>query len=572
VAGVYGNISQLQIYTLTLFKNDNDFFDLETINSEYFRTHTSRYIHARDSLNRMIRKRIDQLLSQPEEQDYPALKSDLSDIDSALQKYNTSFMALEALVFQKGFKDYGFEGKMRFYAHELEKPSHDLEIVELLFLRRNEKDFLLRLDSQYIDHFNQRATALFKEMKHDSLHKAGTIRYLEQYQYYFNALASINKKIGLSSLTGLRHELNQLTTHISTEFLALSQLSYELSSKSKTDASLLFIILLSTAVMFSIVATFWISKRLSDPIAQLSGKMKTMTDKKSYAFIELKVMRNTSVEINTLVEAFNSLMQKTSSQMKEIKNQSLLLKKRNRELKKLNRELDNFVYSTAHDLRSPLTSLLGLLNLIKYENKQQELEPYFDKMRNSIQRLENFIGQIVSYSKNNKLGIENNVVDFTSLINGILEDHQFIEGNDRIRKEVTFLRQAPFASDNKRLRIIFNNLVSNALRYYNPNEKFPFIRVTLDITEKEATLSFTDNGIGISQEHVSKIFDMFYRANFNSQGSGLGLFIMRETIKKLNGEVSVISEVNVGTSFRIVLPNEFKEAKVAGISAISHVG
>lgn len=564
VAGIYGNISQLQIYTLTLFKNDNDFFDLESINGEYFKTRQSRFIRIRDSLNARIRESIRELLAQPGDQGYPSLKGNLMNIDSALTRYNAHFTCLEDLVFRKGFKDFGLEGKMRYYAHELEKPSHDLEIVELLFLRRNEKDFLLRLDSQYIDHFNQRVTALLHEMKEDSTKKAITIAYLRQYQKYFNELATINKKIGLSSLTGLRNELNRLTFHISAKFLLLTQYSYELSGKSKNDASLLFIILLTTAVLFSIVATFWISKRLADPIAQLSASMKTMTDKKSYTFIDLKV-KNTSTEIITLVDAFNALMQKTSSQMKEIKSQSLLLKKSNRELKKLNSELDNFVYSTAHDLRSPLTSLLGLLNLIKFENRQEELTLYFEKMRGSIQRMENFIGQIVSYSKNSKLSVENSVVDFVGLIDEIFEDHQFIEGTNRIRKEINFVTHAVFVSDMSRLRIIFNNLISNALRYHNPNQKSPFIAININISEKFATIEFTDNGVGISAEHIHKIFDMFYRANFNSQGSGLGLFILRETIKKLNGEVTVISELGVGTSFKIMLPNEHAKVNVKNL-------
>jgi signal transduction histidine kinase len=256
------------------------------------------------------------------------------------------------------------------------------------------------------------------------------------------------------------------------------------------------------------------------------------------------------------VHAFNALMQKTSLQMNEIKSKSLLLKKRNGALKKLNIELDNFVYSTAHDLRSPLTSLLGLLNIIKYENTQPNLSHYFGRMKGSINRMENFIAQIVSYSKNNKVHLENSRVNFGTLINDIVEDHRYIDGAERIQKEIIFVRDAVFVSDEKRLLVIFRNLISNALRYANLAANTPYIKITLDVTEEKAVIEFEDNGVGISKEHINRIFDMFYRANFNSQGSGLGLFIVKETVKKLRGEVNVRSIEGVGTSFLITIPNE----------------
>lgn len=114
-------------------------------------------------------------------------------------------------------------------------------------------------------------------------------------------------------------------------------------------------------------------------------------------------------------------MEQTNSHLKEIEKKSSLLENGNEELKKLNQELDSFIYSTAHDLRSPLTSLLGLLNLAKMENSQPDLKTYFEMMESSIHRMEDFISQIVGYSKNKRLEVAAEHVNVYLLISEILK-------------------------------------------------------------------------------------------------------------------------------------------------------
>jgi signal transduction histidine kinase len=192
---------------------------------------------------------------------------------------------------------------------------------------------------------------------------------------------------------------------------------------------------------------------------------------------------------------------------------------------------------------------------MRIDNKQEELNTYLDMMEKSITRSESFISQIVSYSKNKRMDIHHERLDILELINEVFENHRFVKGNERIVKEVSVVNSTPFYSDRNRLTIIFNNLISNAIRYADPEKETSYIKINISINEDEAIIEFADNGIGIGEEHVAKIFDMFYRANTNSKGSGLGLFLFKETLKRLKGFASVESTLGKGTQFFMRIPN-----------------
>ncbi len=556
IAGIHAQISQLQIATLSLIKTDNDFFDLETINSQYFETHQSTYLKRRDSLVVRINSGTDFIYNKSKN----GVIESLTTIDSLFLEYDTRFRQLEALVFEKGFKDHGLEGQMRTHAHKLEEQYLGMDQFVILSLRRNEKDFFLRHDLVYSKALNTMVNDLLKYVAEQPQTKnyQEAIFHLQEYQRIFNKLVSIQIQIGLNSNDGLRYELNELTNKLSSKYFLLSEYSYKASTKAQAKAKVFYIAIIFGAVIFSLFSGYWISKKLSSPIARLSHLMNSVMSDKKKVKIDL-TLGNAAEEINTLTKSFVHLMSKTSVQMKEIKAKSILLKKNNKELKKLNSELDSFLYSTAHDLRSPLTSLLGLIHIMGHENKQDDLKPYFQMMQGSIYRMEDFIGQIVGYSKNKRLEMGSEKIDLYSLISEIFDNHQFVEGASKIDHLVDVREKVTFYSDRGRVLILFNNLISNAIRYSDFSKEKPFIRIQITVDESEAIIEFTDNGVGIGAEHVDKIFNMFYRANTNSKGSGLGLFIFKETIAKLKGLVSVESTLAVGTKFFIRLPNSYSK-------------
>lgn len=563
IARINTDVNQLEIFTLNLIKSDNDFFNVEMINKGYFKSRSSAFLTKRDSLNREISAKISDLRKQGLNKAY-TIDYTLHSIDSTLSLYNSKFNTLESLLFKKGFKDYGLEGQMREHAHKLEEADLGIEISKILYLRRHEKDFFLRHDTSYLVAFKTRATALLAELNHSPERNKEAIFHIGEYQRLFFELAEIQIIVGLSSEAGLRSELNTLTQHLSDRFFSLSEYAFRQSSAAQNHARVIYISALCFGILISILTGYWISRRLSEPITKLSRLVNSA--QKSNLAVDLN-LKNAAHEIITLTASFARLMSKTEEQMREIKLKSRQLKQRNKQLRKLNKEQDHFLYSTAHDLRSPLTSLAGLVHLMRIENKAPEMVHYFDKMEKSISRQEDFIEQIASFSKNKILKIKPEPLDLQKIFNDTFEHHLYMAGATRIKREVIVENPNNISiwSDYNRMLVLFNNLISNAIRYSDPQKPNSFITVHITVWRDEIVVKFSDNGIGISQQHLDKIFDMFYRAHDDSKGTGLGLFILQETVRKMNGSVLVESAAGAGTVFTLTLPN-LQPARVGQLS------
>lgn len=553
IARINSDVNQLEIFTLNLIKSDNDFFDVEAINKDYFESRSSVFLRRRDSLNTLLHNKMTDLLKQSANKTY-TIDHTLHTIDSTLLLYNKKFNELEGILYRKGFKDYGLEGEMRDHAHSLEESSMGIDISKILYLRRHEKDFFLRHDTTYLTSFKERAASLLEEMMLNAGRNKQAIHHIKEYERLFMELARLQIMIGLNSEAGLRSQLNDLTGELSDQFFSLSEYAYRQSSTAQHHARIVYISALCVGILISILTGYWISKRLSEPITKLSKMVNSHAKTNLPRDLNLK---NAAHEIITLTASFTRLMSKTEEQMREIKLKSKQLRQRNKQLRKLNKEQDHFLYSTAHDLRSPLTSLSGLVNLLRIENNAPELNHYFDKMEKSINRQEDFIEQIASFSKNKILKIKPEALDLGQMINETLEHHSFMAGAARIRREIIINNDKLLNvySDYNRILLLFNNLISNAIRYSDQEKNDPFIRAEINVLKEEFIIRFTDNGIGISEEHLDKIFDMFYRAHDDSKGTGLGLFILHETVRKMNGTVTVESVAGEGTAFTLTLPN-----------------
>lgn len=244
------------------------------------------------------------------------------------------------------------------------------------------------------------------------------------------------------------------------------------------------------------------------------------------------------------------------------------LKKTNEELSKANSELDRFVYSVSHDLRAPISSLLGLIQLSRMTDNLEEIKEYMSLQEKSIKRLDNFIKDILDYSRNARLEFIPEAISFQEIIDNCFEQHSHMKNATSITKTIQIEEKAPFYSDKSRLSIILNNLLSNSIKYANPRAAKSFIKIFVNSQEKELLVEIEDNGIGIGKDHIGKIFNMFYRANDSLAGSGLGLYIVRETVLKLGGDIRLESELGKGTKISFNIPNSLHK----GSNNSEHLG
>lgn len=251
-----------------------------------------------------------------------------------------------------------------------------------------------------------------------------------------------------------------------------------------------------------------------------------------------------------------ALKQREDQQAKLRANESL--QKQNAELMKINKELDTFVYSVSHNLKAPLMSVLGLLNLAKMEDDRlgNSFAQYLQMMEKSIHKLDDTLKEIIDYSRNARKELTIEELDLKKVIQDNLEKMEYMPGSELISKEINLVQESPFFSDPFRLSIIFNNLISNAIKYSDPFKSNSFLRANVKIDREKAVIDFEDNGIGIDKEYVSRVFDMFFRATMQREGAGLGLYIVKETIDKLKGTIRIDSEIGKGTRFLIEIPNQ----------------
>jgi PAS domain S-box-containing protein len=230
-------------------------------------------------------------------------------------------------------------------------------------------------------------------------------------------------------------------------------------------------------------------------------------------------------------------------------------KKIEEELKIRNSELDNFVYKVSHDLRAPLSSVLGLVNLARLPGNDDDPAEYLRIIGDKVGQLDHFISDVLSHSKNLKLDVKSGVIDFNVIIEKTFKDLSYMRGADQVKRNVE-INGGIFCSDPWRIGEIFRNLISNAIKYRKLNNVSCEVSILVNITPDLASITFRDNGIGISAENMNKIFEMFYRASEQSEGSGLGLYIVKNAVEKLGGQVNVKSSPNKGTQFEISLPNQ----------------
>ena len=250
-----------------------------------------------------------------------------------------------------------------------------------------------------------------------------------------------------------------------------------------------------------------------------------------------------------------NFMQKLNvSSERELKQLAEEVNGKNVRLEKTNAELDRFLYSTSHDLRSPLSSIKGLINIARMETKDEKMQGYFTMMVDRVDKLDFFIKDIIDYSKNARTDIRYEPVDFEALLAEVTENLKYIEGAESIRFETKVALSHPVNADKNRLSVVLNNLMANAIKYHDPAKENQWIGVNVANSDGTIKVTVSDNGTGIEPEHQNKIFDMFYRGTFQSKGSGLGLYIVKETVAKMRGTIRVESKPGEGSSFLITFP------------------
>jgi signal transduction histidine kinase/DNA-binding NarL/FixJ family response regulator len=224
------------------------------------------------------------------------------------------------------------------------------------------------------------------------------------------------------------------------------------------------------------------------------------------------------------------------------------------ELQKVNYELERFVYHASHDLKSPLKSIQGLVEAARESQDLEESLGFLDMFEHCANKLELLVNDLLLLARMNK--IEENISDFKieEELDSILGLLQHSDSFKNVRIDRSIVQKRALYSDTVRLRIILNNLISNSIKYRKPEPSDTLIRISFVVEQDKTLIEISDNGQGIEERHLPRIFDMFYRASKHHDGSGLGLYIVKSMMDQMGGKINVQSSPNVGTTFFLELP------------------
>jgi len=229
---------------------------------------------------------------------------------------------------------------------------------------------------------------------------------------------------------------------------------------------------------------------------------------------------------------------------------------KNEELRKAYAELDKFAYSVSHDIRGPLSGILGAINVAREIYDIGEMKEMLFLMEKSLKKLDTYILSMHDYYSLQRGELRITDVDFNKIADELRDIFGMVAGTNNIKFDITVDQREPFRSDTVPLMLILNNLLSNAFKYQNKAQADKSVELAIVVHRGIVNIEVKDTGMGILGNHIGEIFNLFYRASSQEAGSGFGLYNVKSALLKLNGHIEVNSALNKGTTFKVSIPTK----------------
>ncbi|MFD1629546.1 hybrid sensor histidine kinase/response regulator [Pseudopedobacter beijingensis] len=233
-----------------------------------------------------------------------------------------------------------------------------------------------------------------------------------------------------------------------------------------------------------------------------------------------------------------------------------MLSQKNEELERAYSELDKFAYSVSHDIRGPLVGISGGINLALATNDINEVKEILKMMNKSVEKLDSFILSMHDYYSLERGELKITNINFQEIVQEIADVYNIYAKSANIKFTIDIEQNESFWNDEVSIKLIINNLLSNAFKYQIANNENKIVNLNIKVYKGEATIIVEDNGYGIEEKYQKEIFNLFFRAHHHATGSGFGLFNLKSALTKLNGKITVDSEVNKGAKFTIIIPHK----------------
>jgi len=266
--------------------------------------------------------------------------------------------------------------------------------------------------------------------------------------------------------------------------------------------------------------------------------------------LALKVQQEATIKLETKV---NERTEQLNRINRELQRTLETNRKQTQIIESKNAELDTFFYRISHDLKGPISSSLGLMVLAKMDVRDKLALEYIDKQHLQMERLSHIINGLVNLTNLNNAELVREKIDFNRMIDDCISSFNTLKHFSKVTFQKEISEDVAFYSEWTLLNAIVQNLIENAIKYCRGES--PFVRIRVKEERAAVVIEVEDNGLGIPAEHQEKIFQMFYRATQEAEGSGLGLYILKRSVDRLNGTIQIKSTVDVGTTFVVRLPH-----------------
>ncbi len=233
-----------------------------------------------------------------------------------------------------------------------------------------------------------------------------------------------------------------------------------------------------------------------------------------------------------------------------------MLAVKNDELQKAYNELDKFAYSATHDMRGPILSVVGIIDLAKNSDDIEEMKEMVDMMESAMKKLDNYIENLHDHYSIRRGELNITDIDFEDVMKDMTDIYDITSKLKNVKLETKLEQEGGFRSDDISIKIILNNLLSNAFKYQKKGADDKLVEFTISQKGNTAVIEVSDNGIGIEEKNLSEIFNMFFRASNDEIGSGFGLYNVKDALNKLNGKIEVTSKLGEGTKFIVTIPSK----------------
>lgn len=561
-------------------KADNKFFqilDFDTKQDEFYLEKSTKYLNDYQGYIENSKIALDDIRKANYGTNNTVDKR-LGRIEKDLDELNLKMDLVFELIQQKGFRNFGIIGEMRRNIHQLETDAKGMDLVEILQLRRKEKDFFLRKDKAYAEELNLLCNNILERLKNSPEVDMLTIELLRGYQKNFNTITKLDKKIGDGN-SGLIREIQLLNTKLNANTSALYQL-VDADSELMTGSIKSYLVLFFTiTVVFAILSAFVFSNHIAKPIKTLISDMDSIVQNNFEGqlgkYNSLKI-----TEIDRLTGTYNGLVNKIRNQITTLSEKNKILHSLNgklveseNELKEASRIKDKFFSIISHDLRGHTGNVLSLANILKEDKEdlgEAEKKMFVKYLSDASQNLQLLLDNLLNWAKSqmNDHEVSRRSFDIFSVIDKNVE----LFKENALRKDIAIAYKkevvANAYADKDMIDFVVRNLLSNALKFTKAGDS-----ISVDVLEEEnhLTVKVKDTGIGMSNSQREALLNSSKENSStpgtdNEEGTGLGFAICKDFIQRNSGMIYIESKEGVGSTFSFTVPTNLTRESILKVS------